>query len=147
MLSLKGEFFCNCPLGAFLRLLLKQLALATARDKNLLRARWSGPRWELQAAVLPVPWVPPCSQGGWGCTMVISHTAAFQLLGQELRVEARGHQVLGKSLAGPPSPPQGSGDNPLPSGASCQLDPLAQSGDKLFHVSIFHLKCKLDLTE
>lgn len=97
-------------------------------------------------------WCAPCAVGpsllsgaSWGHIVAISHTAAFQLLGQKLRVEAGGHQVLGKPPAGPPS--HGFGDNPLPAGASCQLDPLTQSGDKLFHVSIFHLKCKLDLTE
>lgn len=58
-----GRFFCNCPLGAFLKLLLKQLVPATNRDKNLLRSSWSVPRRWLHAGVLPVPLAPDCSQG------------------------------------------------------------------------------------
>lgn len=112
-----GRFFGNCPLGAFLQLLPKQLVLATDRDKKPARKQLICPQMTTSVGVLPVPLVPDCSQGkpgadvlGFtgGCSLAAGAEAA---LGRELwrgcndqtvqgacfvlRVKAGGHQLLG----------------------------------------------------
>lgn len=80
-----GRFFGNCPLGAFLQLLLKQLVLATDRDKKPAQKQLICPQTMTSVGVLPVPLVPDCSQGKPGAMSWVSQVAALRLLGQKLR--------------------------------------------------------------
>lgn len=85
----------------------------------------------------------------WMLTPTPQGPGTFDDLGNAAGAEAEGGGWRTSGAGETPGwcPNHSSGDNPCPAGASSQLDPLTQSGDKLFHVSIFHLKCKLDLTE
>lgn len=96
--------------------------------------------------------VSPCLLSGASQDRItaLSQAAAWRLLGQKPGRDqshsrdlvpsqplAGGHRLLGNPAWSPL----------LSVGASCQQDPITGAGDKLFPVSIFHLKCKLDLTE